>query len=258
MGSPCAMVVVGAAPTLGVAVASRLVVRDTRRAPDAPRLQPRGQVRVSRPSPFAGWPAAAAYAVSPVSSSSSRPFASGHPFRTKRLNLVGTSHHHAPIERGAGRSAVRTRRRRAARGGVGAAACLSRPATEPSSHSPPRTRSRPSGCGRGLRRSGRRRSPVPTPLRTAPRPSPFRVAAGLDSLVPGEGEILGQVRLAHDLATTGPFLDRLFRQAPGGRWCAPRPRSVRARPRYRPPPRGAREQVRQPRGPLDRPARAAR
>jgi len=41
----------------------------------------------------------------------------------------------------------------------------------------------------------------------------FRVAAGLDSLVPGEGEILGQVRTAHDAGATGPILDRLFRQA---------------------------------------------
>jgi glutamyl-tRNA reductase len=41
----------------------------------------------------------------------------------------------------------------------------------------------------------------------------FRVAAGLDSLVPGEGEILGQVRVAHELGTTGPVLDRIFRQA---------------------------------------------
>jgi glutamyl-tRNA reductase len=41
----------------------------------------------------------------------------------------------------------------------------------------------------------------------------FRVAAGLDSLVPGEGEILGQVRTAYEDGVAGPVLDRVFRQA---------------------------------------------
>ena len=41
----------------------------------------------------------------------------------------------------------------------------------------------------------------------------FRVAAGLDSLVPGEGEILGQVRASFEAVEPGPLLDRVFRQA---------------------------------------------
>ncbi|HSK15576.1 MAG TPA: glutamyl-tRNA reductase [Gaiellaceae bacterium] len=47
----------------------------------------------------------------------------------------------------------------------------------------------------------------------------FRVAAGLDSMVPGEAQILGQVREAYNAAcesgTAGPILHRLFRQALG-------------------------------------------
>ena len=41
----------------------------------------------------------------------------------------------------------------------------------------------------------------------------FRVAGGLDSMVLGEGEILGQVRQAFEAGSPGPLLDRLFRQA---------------------------------------------
>lgn len=41
----------------------------------------------------------------------------------------------------------------------------------------------------------------------------FRVAAGLDSLIPGEGEILGQVRTAFEHGSPGAVLDNLFRQA---------------------------------------------
>lgn len=47
----------------------------------------------------------------------------------------------------------------------------------------------------------------------------FRVASGLESMVLGEAEILGQVRRAHEIAvgagTSGPTLDRMFNAAVG-------------------------------------------
>jgi glutamyl-tRNA reductase len=134
-----------------------------------------------------------------------------------RLVLVGTSHHHAPVEL---RERVALEREdaqalagRLAEGGR-EAVCLS-------------TCNRTElylGAEDGERAEG---DAVAALTALEPEVEPalyrlheqaaahhlFRVAAGLDSLVPGEGEILGQVRVAHELGTTGPLLDRVFRQA---------------------------------------------
>ena len=127
------------------------------------------------------------------------------------LSLVGLSHHVAPVEL---RERVtldlpsappRSRAR-------SATPSASRPATAPSCTSSATTRRAPS------RRSSS--SPASRSTRVAYRLHDeaaalhlFRVAAGLDSLVPGEGEILGQVRAAFEAASPGPLLDRVFRQA---------------------------------------------
>ena len=62
----------------------------------------------------------------------------------------------------------------------------------------------------------------------------FSVAAGLDSMVVGEGQILGQtrdaLRLGQEHGTVGPALNMLFQQALRvGKRATPRPRST-ARP----------------------------
>jgi glutamyl-tRNA reductase len=67
------------------------------------------------------------------------------------------------------------------------------------------------------RRSGLTRDELAAVLRVAEGDDAslhlFRVAAGLESPVPGEPQILGQVREAHASGSAGPFLDRLFRRA---------------------------------------------
>ena len=133
------------------------------------------------------------------------------------LVLVGTSHHHAPVELrervALEREAAQALAAQLAEGGH-EAVCLS-------------TCNRTELYIAGDDAEAAERDAVAALAALEPEVEPvlyrlqdraaalhlFRVAAGLDSLVPGEGEILGQVRVAHELGTTGVFLDRVFRQA---------------------------------------------
>jgi glutamyl-tRNA reductase len=130
-----------------------------------------------------------------------------------RLVLVGTSHHHAPVEL---RERVALDREHASSlsAQLGEAVCLST-------------------CNRtelyvvadDVDEAERASVAVLTGLEPEVEPALyrlrdqaaalhlFRVAAGLDSLVPGEGEILGQVRAAYEAGSPGQLLDRVFRQA---------------------------------------------
>jgi glutamyl-tRNA reductase len=134
-----------------------------------------------------------------------------------RLVLVGTSHHHAPIELreqvALGREDAEELAARLAQGGR-EAACLStcnRTELYIAAADPERAEQ---DAVAALATLGPEVEPALYRLQDrAAAHHLFRVAAGLDSLVPGEGEILGQVRLAHELGTTGPLLDRVFRQA---------------------------------------------
>jgi glutamyl-tRNA reductase len=134
-----------------------------------------------------------------------------------RLVLVGTSHHHAPVELrervALEREAAHALAGRLAEGGR-EAVCLS-------------TCNRTELYVAADDAESAERDAVAVLAALEPEVEPalyrlhdraavlhlFRVAAGLDSLVPGEGEILGQVRVAHELGSTGVFLDRVFRQA---------------------------------------------
>jgi glutamyl-tRNA reductase len=128
-----------------------------------------------------------------------------------QLALVGTSHHHAPVE---------VRERLAVGGGLvaelesfGEAVCLSTcNRTELYLAGDDGAEAR--AVSVLTRLGGDALEPLLYRLHgEAAALHLFRVAAGLDSLVPGEGEILGQVRAAYEQGRVGPLLDRLFRQA---------------------------------------------
>jgi glutamyl-tRNA reductase len=130
-----------------------------------------------------------------------------------RLVLVGTSHHHAPVEL---RERVALDREQAAElsSRLGEAVCLS-------------TCNRTELYVVAADGADAERRAVAALAELEPQVEQalyrlhdhaaalhlFRVAAGLDSLVPGEGEILGQVRAAYEAGSPATLLDRLFRQA---------------------------------------------
>jgi glutamyl-tRNA reductase len=134
-----------------------------------------------------------------------------------RLVLVGTSHHHAPVELrervALGHDAAAELAKRLAATG-GEAVCLSTCNRTELYVAAPDVEAAEQAAVAALAELEPDVEPALYRLRDhAAALHLFRVAAGLDSLVPGEGEILGQVRSAHDAGTTGALLDRVFRQA---------------------------------------------
>jgi glutamyl-tRNA reductase len=133
------------------------------------------------------------------------------------LVLVGISHHRAPVELRE-RAALDGERAgelaRCLAGATGEAVCLStcnRTELYLADHSPDEAQAKAEAALLALEAE---LGPALYRLRDeAAALHLFRVAAGLDSMVPGEGEILGQVRAAHEAGARGPVLDRLFRQA---------------------------------------------
>jgi glutamyl-tRNA reductase len=134
-----------------------------------------------------------------------------------RLVLVGTSHHHAPVELrervALGHDAAAELAKRLAATG-GEAVCLSTCNRTELYVAAPDVEAAERAAVAALAELEPDVEPALYRLRDhAAALHLFRVAGGLDSLVPGEGEILGQVRAAHDAGTTGALLDRVFRQA---------------------------------------------
>ena len=129
------------------------------------------------------------------------------------LVLVGTSHHHAPVELRE-RVALDSEQAAALRRELGEAVCLSTC-----------NRTELYVVAEDAGDAEYRAVAALTELESQVEPALyrlrdqaaalhlFRVAAGLDSLVPGEGEILGQVRAAYEAGSPGQLLDRVFRQA---------------------------------------------
>jgi glutamyl-tRNA reductase len=135
----------------------------------------------------------------------------------KHLVLVGTSHHHAPIELreqvALGRDDAQALAARLAVDGR-EAACLSTCNRTELYLAADDAEQAELDAVAALASLGPEVEPALYRLQDrAAAHHLFRVAGGLDSLVPGEGEILGQVRLAHELGTLGPLLDHVFRQA---------------------------------------------
>jgi len=126
------------------------------------------------------------------------------------LSLVGISHHVAPVELRE-RVALSLERAAALARGLGDAVCLSTcNRTEVYLAGDDGSRALTSLeeiAGEPLRSVAYRMHDDAAALHL------FRVSAGLDSVIPGESEILGQVRAAFDAASPGPLLDRVFRQA---------------------------------------------
>jgi glutamyl-tRNA reductase len=125
------------------------------------------------------------------------------------LVLVGTSHHHAPVELRE-RVAFDREQSRMLAEGLGAAVCLS------TCNRTELYLEAEDGDDAERRAAAVLAELEPALYRLRDQAAAFhlfRVAAGLDSLVPGEGEILGQVRTAYEAGTPGPLLDRVFRHA---------------------------------------------